>query len=141
MTVREDVMDLPALLYPGWYAGDEVWESIYGPPLRLANTARRFDLSPAWLSWVGTASALRFITQVGVLNIYQHNIKLANLFRERIDLAAGDSAIVSLELPATTNSEKLQKLSTASRAGRLRVGFHLYNQIEDVELLADALGG
>ena len=32
----------------GWYAGQHPWESIYGTPLRLAEDARRFDVSPAW---------------------------------------------------------------------------------------------
>src|SRR5690349_2227110 len=41
----------------GWYAGAEVHDSYYGPPLRLAADARRFDTSPAWFSWVGAAPA------------------------------------------------------------------------------------
>ena len=36
----------------GWYAGADPFASYYGPPLRLAETARRFDTSPAWFSWV-----------------------------------------------------------------------------------------
>ena len=140
MTVRREAFDLPALLYPGWYAGDSVWDSIYGPPLRLAEQARRFDLSPAWLAWVGTAAALRFIRNIGVSNIHEHNVMLANQLRERLNLAASDSAIVSFDLPETTREELLEQLSTASRAGRIRVGFHLYNQVEDVELLVEALG-
>ncbi len=140
MTVREDSMELPALLYPGWYAGESIWESIYSPPLRLAREARRFDLSPAWLAWVGTTAALRFIKEIGVENIHQHDLALANQLRERLGLAPGNSAIVSLELPATTDSDLLEKLVTATRAGQLRVGFHLYNDDEDVELIAHALG-
>ena len=35
----------------GWYAGEDIWGSIYGLPLRLASTARRFDASPAWMNW------------------------------------------------------------------------------------------
>ncbi len=140
MTVRRESMDLPALLYPGWYAGEAPWESIYGPPLRLARSARRFDLSPGWLAWVGTAAALRFLKTVGIASIHEHNVALANEFRSRLGLAASDSAIVSVDLPPTANDELLAELSTAVRAGRLRVAFHLYNDLEDVELLAQALG-
>ena len=42
----------------GWYAGRDPHASYYGPPLRLADDARRFDISPAWFSWVGAAPAL-----------------------------------------------------------------------------------
>jgi selenocysteine lyase/cysteine desulfurase len=140
MTVREESIDRPALLYPGWYAGESPWEAIYGPPLRLAGNARRFDLSPGWLAWVGTAAALQFIQGIGVKEIHEHNVALANRCRGELGLSASDSAIVSVELPSTTNNDRLQKLSTSTRAGKLRVGFHLYNQQEDVDLLVEALG-
>ncbi|HEY8302180.1 MAG TPA: aminotransferase class V-fold PLP-dependent enzyme [Jatrophihabitans sp.] len=42
----------------GWYAGESPWSSIYGTTLRLASDARRFDVSPAWHSWVGAAPSL-----------------------------------------------------------------------------------
>ncbi len=140
MTVRPESIDLPALLYPGWYAGESPWESVYGPPLRLARDARRFDLSPGWLAWVGTAAALRFIGSLGVEEIHGHNVALANEFRGRLGVSASDSAIVSLDVPSTANENLLGELSTSVRAGRLRVAFHLYNQLEDVDLLARALG-
>ena len=140
MTVREESIDLPAVLYPSWYAGDKPWETVYGPPLRLAESARRFDQSPGWLAWVGTAAALRFISVIGAKAIHEHNLELANDFRRRAGLATGNSAIVALELPSTTNEALLNKLSTSMRAGRLRVAFHLYNQMEDVDRIAEALG-
>ena len=140
MTVRQESMDLPALIYAGWYAGESPWESIYGPPLRLAGNARRFDLSPGWLAWVGTAAALRFIRSLGIKDIHAHNVALANEFRSKLGRSASDSAIVSLELPPTTNENLLEKLSTSVRAGRLRVAFHFYNQSDDVDLLTEALG-
>ena len=36
-----------------WYAGEDPWQTIYGLPLRLADSARRFDTSPAWFSALG----------------------------------------------------------------------------------------
>ncbi len=140
MTVKREALALPAPLYAGWYAGDAPWESIYGPPLRLASNARRFDLSPAWLSWVGTAEAQRLLLRTGVAEIHEHDLALANQFRARLGLAPGNSAIVSIDLPPGTDRESLARLHTSNRAGRLRVAFHLYNRLEDVDALSMALG-
>ena len=65
-------------LAAGWFAGDVVHESYYGPPLRLAGDARRFDISPAWHCWVGTAPALQVLSSAGVTAVGEHNIALAN---------------------------------------------------------------
>ena len=139
MTVRKESMDVPALIHPGWYAGESPWDSVYGPPLRLAENARRFDLSPSWLSWVGTAAALKFISELGIEPIHEHNVELANMFRSELGLSGSDSAIVALDLPSTADEALLQSISSSVRAGRLRVSFHFYNQPEDVELLVNAL--
>ena len=45
MTVAPSA-DWMVLRHSGWYAGDDPWQSIYGPPLRLAMDARRFNVSP-----------------------------------------------------------------------------------------------
>ena len=44
-----------------WFAGGEPYDAFYGPPLRLADDARRFDVSPAWFSWVGSVPALELL--------------------------------------------------------------------------------
>ena len=56
LTVRPDVELRP--VGAGWYAGQDIWSSVYGPAMRLADDARRFDVSPAWLCWVGAAPVL-----------------------------------------------------------------------------------
>lgn len=139
LTVRPAVLDLVRPLYAGWYAGSEPWESIYGPPLRLAGDARRLDLSPGWLAWVGTVPSLRLLESVGVDAIHAHNVELANEARRRMGMDPSDSAILSLPLPPVFDPIRLSGLKTARRAGALRVGFHLYNTVADVEQLANAL--
>jgi selenocysteine lyase/cysteine desulfurase len=67
-------------LNAGWYAGADVHTSYYGPPLRLATDARRFDVSPAWFSWVGTAPVLELIEQIGVEQIRAYDVALADRF-------------------------------------------------------------
>jgi selenocysteine lyase/cysteine desulfurase len=135
MTVRPELIERILPLYAGWYAGDSPWESIYGPPLRLAPDARRFDLSPGWLAWVGTVPALRLLVEVGVDAIHDHNVGLANSFLRQLGREPTDSAIVSLDLGPDFDRSRLDGLMVAYRAGRLRVGFHLYNTSDDVSRL------
>ena len=91
----------------GWYAGEDPHASYYGPPLRLAGDARRFDISPAWFSWVGTAPALELLAEIGVPAVHAHNVALANRFLAGLGRPPGDSAIVTVEVPGA--AERLER--------------------------------
>jgi selenocysteine lyase/cysteine desulfurase len=123
----------------GWYAGEVVHSSYFGPPLRLARNARRLDVSPAWFSWVGTAPALALIEEIGVPAIHDHNVALANRFRAGLGMEASDSAIVSADVPDA--AERLQQagIVAAMRGGRLRTSWHVYNEERDVDRVLEAL--
>lgn len=139
MTVSASMLERTRPLYAGWYAGASPWDSIYGMPLRLAKNARRLDLSPGWLAWVGTAPALALLNDIGIEKIHNHNLGLANALLAELDMPPGDSAILSFESENGFEQGRLSGLSTAYRAGRLRVGFHLYNTEDDVAKVAAAL--
>ncbi|MEA2213853.1 MAG: hypothetical protein QOF83_3801 [Solirubrobacteraceae bacterium] len=117
----------------GWYAGADVHDSYFGPPLRLATSARRLDVSPAWFSWVGTQPALELIEHIGVDAIHAHNLKLANRFRAGIGAEPGDSAIVCADLPGAAARLERAGIVAALRGGRLRTSWHLYNDEADVD--------
>lgn len=123
----------------GWYAGADVHSSYYGPPLRLATDARRFDISPAWFCWVGTAPALELVERIGVGAIHAHNVALANRFLAGLDQPPGDSAIVIVDVPGAEEKLARAGVRAAVRAGRVRASFHVYSTVDDVELALDAL--
>ncbi len=125
----------------GWYAGEEVWSSIYGPPLRLAHAARRLDIGPAWPSWVGCAASLAFLEQVGIQQIYEHDVRLASLFCERVFGTRSESAIVSVPGDAAFERLRAANITASQRAGATRLSFHLYNTEEDALLAASAVTG
>jgi len=126
----------------GWYAGHDPWTSIYGAPLRLAADARRFDVSPAWHSWVAQAPALELLTGIGRQALHEYALGLANRFRAGVGLPPGDSAIVSLAVDGEAAAELARAEVTAStRAGRLRLAFHISNTADDADRAATALGG
>ncbi len=140
LTVRpQRLHDLPVLA-AGWFAGEDRWTSIYGPPLRLAQDARRLDVSPAWLSWVGTAVALEALAALDPQEVHAHVTGLADRFRDGLGLAPdGRSAIVSVGSPDAAQRLARAGVRAAVRDGRVRVGFHLYSTEDDVALALDAL--
>jgi selenocysteine lyase/cysteine desulfurase len=123
----------------GWYAGEDVHASYFGPPLRLARNARRLDLAPAWFSWVGTAPALEVIAEIGVKQIHAHDVGLANRYRAGIGLEPSDSAIVCADLPGAADRLERAGIVAALRGGRLRTSWHVYNDERDVDRVLDVL--
>jgi selenocysteine lyase/cysteine desulfurase len=141
LAVSERLLERAIPHSAGWYAGADVHASYFGPPLRLADTARRLDLSPAWFSWVGTQPALELIEQIGVEPIHAHNLALANRFRAGVGLDPSDSAIVCADLPGAADRLDRAGIVAALRGGRLRTSWHVYNDEADVDRVLDALAG
>ena len=107
----------------GWYAGADVHASYFGPPLRLARDARRFDTSPAWFSWVGTQPALELLQRIGVRAVHDHDVGLANRFRAGLGMPPSDSAIVSVALEgAAARLERAASSRRSAGAGCARRG-------------------
>lgn len=141
LTMKKEHVDSLKPVDAGWFAGDEVHDSYYGPPLRLADSARRFDISPAWFSWVGTALALDVLEGLDVQEINAHNIALANRFLEGAGAEPGNSAIVSVDVADGDARLSAAGILGAVRAGNVRLSFHLYNTAADVDAALDALYG
>jgi selenocysteine lyase/cysteine desulfurase len=140
MAVKPELAERLTPLGAGWYAGEDPYASFYGPPLRLAKDARRFDLSPAWFPWAGAAPTLDVLLDIGVEAIHAHDLRLANRFREGLGLPPGDSAIVSAELPEAEELLRGTRVMAAARAGLLRTSWHVYNTDDDVDELLELLG-
>jgi selenocysteine lyase/cysteine desulfurase len=142
LTVRPDLVDELTPVAAGWYAGEDRWSSIYGSPLRLAAGARRFDVSPAWHSWVGQAASLALLTEVGAAALHRHATTLAERFCEGVGVPSTGSAIVSVraddEVPALLARHGI---AAATRAGRLRLSFHVSTREADVDRAVEVLGG
>ncbi|MDJ0378624.1 aminotransferase class V-fold PLP-dependent enzyme [Cryobacterium sp. PH31-L1] len=133
-----------AQLHPinaGWYAGDDLWASCYGPAMALAPDARRFDVSPAWPAWVGAEPAIDLFRSLDMTEVRAHNTGLGNALCDGLGLPRLDQAIVSWP---DDDGRDLARLTTAGltasgRAGRARVAFHLWNDRDDVDAVLDAL--
>ena len=141
MAIRPELLDRVVPHAAGWFAGEDVHETYFGPPLRLAAGARRLDTSPAWYSWVATAPALEIVERIGMPAIHEHDLALANRFRTGLGLEPGDSAIVMCDLPDAAARLGRAGIRAAVRGGRLRTSWHVYNTVGDVDRALDALAG
>jgi selenocysteine lyase/cysteine desulfurase len=129
----------------GWYAGEEIWESCYGPAMSLAADARRFDVSPAWPSWVGAEPALELFANLDLAAVRRHTVGLADAFRAGVGIDPASQpgqAIVTWADDAGSDLARLTAagLTASGRAGRARVAFHLWNDEDDVAAALQALG-
>jgi len=141
LALSERLLERAVPVNANWFAGAEVHESYFGPPLRLAANARRFDTSPAWHTWVGTAPALEVVERIGIAAIHEHDLALANRFRAGLGLEASDSAIVSAEVSDGLAKLERAGIIAAERNGRLRTSWHVYNDAADVDRVLDVLVG
>lgn len=125
----------------GWYAGDDVWGSIYGPDMRLAKDARRFDVSPGWPAWVGTAPALDLFASADPDLLLRHGAGLADRAREALGLESAGRPVLALPDPHGTLKEALQAAgcAVAGRGGGVRISFHVWNDEDDVDRVVEAL--
>jgi selenocysteine lyase/cysteine desulfurase len=136
---RPEALDVVIPHAANWYAGEDRWASLYGLPLRLAEDARRLDVSPVWHAHVGAAAALPWLASLDLAAVRAHCVGLADALLDRLGLPPRGSAIVSLDLPDAGPRLAEAGVRSSSRAGRARLSFHLYNTTEDVELAARAL--
>ncbi len=146
LTVSESAAAGLPPIFAGWAAGEDPWLSTYGPVTELAASARRFDASPAFLSYVGAAESLALVLETGVDRIREHDLALARRFEDGLrelghhPIPNGGSAIVSV--PGLGDAAGLLEdagVALSVRAGNLRASFHLYNSSADVDRALDVL--
>jgi selenocysteine lyase/cysteine desulfurase len=137
MAVRPDFELVPN--NAAWSAGEDVWSSIYGLPLRLASSARAFDTSPAWYCHVGASVALPLLGGLDRAAVQAHCVGLADAFLAGLGLPPQGSAIVSVTLPDAGARLDAAGVVTAQRGNGTRLSFHLYNTDADVARALNAL--
>ena len=141
LAVRPQLLQSIEATSAGWYAGSDVWASVYGTPLRLAGDAGRLDTSPAWFSWVGAAPALELLASLDAEAIRAHDVALADRFLAGLGRAAARFRHRGRGAEGAAERFTSAGVRAASRAGRARVSFHLYNDEADVDRALSAVGG
>lgn len=134
----------PSWLRPiaaGWCSSDDVWAACYAGNTPLSQTAKRFDVSPAWQPWAGTLPALEFVNSLDLDLVHAHDVGLADALASGLGLPETNSAILSWADADGNDLRALQDaaLTASGRAGRVRVAFHLWNTMDDVDAVLRAV--
>lgn len=140
MSVGDDLAGSLTPLAANWYAAEDHAGSVYGLPLRLAPDARRLDTSPAWASHLGAGLTLPWLASLDRPAVQAHAVGLAAALRRRLGMAEVPSPIVAIRRPDAAERLAAAGVVASARAGAVRVGFHLYNDERDLDLVLGALG-
>lgn len=141
LTLSEELQQLMRPLQAGWYAGEQVWQSCYGPGIELAADARRFDVSPAWQAWVGAEQSIGMFAELDIAEVWERAASLGELLCRELDLPLQRQAIISWPDPDGTQLRTMidAGIRISGRAGRARASFHLWNTEEDVAAIVRAV--
>ncbi|MHA6694529.1 aminotransferase class V-fold PLP-dependent enzyme [Homoserinimonas sp. A520] len=142
LTINERLGQQVTPTQAGWYAGDSVWDSCYGPAMQLSPSARRYDVSPAWPAWIGAEPAIRLFASLDIAEVWQHASGLGDALCDALGMPQQHQAIVTWADPDGSDLKRLTDagLTVSGRAGRLRTAFHLWNNLSDVAAVVAALG-
>jgi selenocysteine lyase/cysteine desulfurase len=142
LTMSAEFQQLLRPIQAGWYAGDDVWQSCYGPSMHLALDARQFDVSPAWQAWVGAEQAISLFASLDIPSVWAHAAGLGDRLCDALGMPQQHQAIVTWADPDRRELNRLiaAGIRASGRAGRLRASFHLWNTEADVAAVVAALG-
>jgi len=141
LTVTDSFAGELVPLQAGWYAGEDVWTSTYGPAMHLAADARRFDVSPVWPAWIGAEHSIALFAGIDIGEVWERTTGLGDELCERLGIPAQHQAIVTWPDSSGGDLAKLRLagIRAAGRAGRLRASFHLWNTSADVDAVVAAI--
>jgi selenocysteine lyase/cysteine desulfurase len=142
LTLSERFDRLLTPIQAGWYAGDDVWQSCYGPTMTLASSARRFDVSPAWQAWAGAQQSIALFASLDIGEVWERASGLGDALCDGLGIPQQHQAIVTWPDASGADLGKLAAagIRASGRAGRLRASFHLFNDESDVQSVVHALG-
>jgi hypothetical protein len=93
-----------------------------------------------WFSYVAAAPTLELLLDIGIGRVHDHDVRLANRFREGLALPRGNSAFLTISEPDAPRRLAAAGIRMSVRNGGTRVAFHLYTTDADVDAALTALG-
>ena len=141
--VRHDHHDDLFAWNANWRATDGRYERFFGGALTLAADAARFDVSPAWLPWIGAATSLDLLGTWSLGGELTRSTHMAARLATELGVEWGGSSIVCV--PVAHVDEALAALDdgqikASARGDMIRLSTHVYTTERDLDRVVDVLG-
>jgi selenocysteine lyase/cysteine desulfurase len=142
MYVREDRVRDITPTHANWRGAVDPFLTFFGGPLTLADDASRFNVSLAWLPWVGTTASLPLVVAWQRDGTLEAARSLADVLYEAVGLKPRGSSLVCLSVSDTDAARAAldaDRIKASVRGGAIRFSVHVWNTIDDVDRAATAI--
>lgn len=140
--VRAEHHDALAPWNANWRAADDPYGRYAGGSLTLAEGAARFDVSVAWLPWVGGAVSLELIREWSEAGLLARPVAMAADLAGRLGVDHGGASIVCVPVAdrdATSAALDRARVKGGFRGDGVRLSTHVYTTEADLERAVTAL--
>jgi selenocysteine lyase/cysteine desulfurase len=127
-----------------WRSTASPYAGYYGGSLdELPDDSTRFDVSLAWHPWLGAVASLRVLALSDPQERQAHCVGLANAAADLLGVRPTGSSVMTV--PVSIDSRELRAsleeagIAAGYPAGKVRLSFHIYNDLADVEYAASVL--
>jgi selenocysteine lyase/cysteine desulfurase len=142
MALRADhVGRIPPIL-ANWRSADEPYGRFFGGPLTLAPDAAMYDVSLAWLPWLGAAESLELLVDWQATGVLEGPRQLARDLADGLGVPWGGSTLVSVPIDdadAARAALAAARIRAAFRGTGIRLSPHVYNEPADIDRAVEAL--
>jgi len=142
MALRPDHVGRLAALNANWRAADQPYGRFFGGPLTLAPDAAMYDVSLAWLPWLGAAESLELLLRWQAAGALEEPTRLARELAQGLDLEWGGSTLVCApidDIDAARATLAAARIRASFRGTGIRLSPHVYNDAADIERAVAAL--
>jgi selenocysteine lyase/cysteine desulfurase len=137
----------------GWRSHKDIWD-MGVTRLEFPSSAKRFEASTLGYGLIiGLAKAINFLTDIGIENIYSHNLALVDILIKELQARGANillsaiesqrSSILSVEFPNMKSKHVVKCLDEekiiVSLRENIRISPHLYNDEKDILQLLEVI--
>ena len=140
--VRPDRWDHLEAHNANWRAADQPFNRYFGGPLSLSESAARFDVSRAWLPWLGASESLRLLASWRESGLFEGVRQLAARLAAGTGLPTPGSSLVCVPI---ANAEPVRDalrdagIKASIRGTSIRFSPHVYNTEAEIDRAIEAI--
>jgi selenocysteine lyase/cysteine desulfurase len=134
--VRPDRWDSLEAHNANWRAADQPFNRYFGGPLSLSANAARFDVSRAWMPWLGASESMRLLSSWHGTDVFDGVRALADRLAEGTGQPMPGSSLVCVPIEGPEHArEALKKagIKASVRGTSIRFSPHVYNTEADID--------